>query len=41
MKNMQLFTVCVTVMDTAPGLIFRRIAFVLLPLLLVSGEYTL
>lgn len=41
MKDIQLFTVCVTIMDTAAGLIFHRISVVLLPLLLVSGEYTL
>lgn len=40
MKDIQLFTLCVvTIMDTAAGLIFHPIAIVLLPLLLVSGEY--
>lgn len=41
MKDNQLFNVCVTIMDTATGLMFHRIAIVFLPLLLVSGEYTL
>ncbi|KDR10631.1 hypothetical protein L798_14307 [Zootermopsis nevadensis] len=38
MKDNQLFNVCVTIMDTATGLMFHRIAIVFLPLLLVSGE---
>jgi len=42
MKDIQLFTLCVvTIMDTAAGLIFHPFAIVLLPLLLVSGEYNI